>query len=115
VQPQDQHDQQHHTALQQQPQLQQQQQHHKLGELAPPPAAAAAAVPPAAAALHAHHDVLNHRTGSVEYMAPEMLSKPTAAEVFHLVIAHGMDEEELPTYDEKVDVWSVGALVFEAR
>lgn len=30
-------------------------------------------------------DVLNHRAGSIEYMAPEMLSKPTAAEVFHLV------------------------------
>jgi serine/threonine protein kinase len=30
------------------------------------------------------------------------------------VIAHGMDEEELPTYNEKVDVWSVGALTFEA-
>jgi serine/threonine protein kinase len=25
-----------------------------------------------------------------------------------------MDEEELPTYNEKVDVWSVGALTFEA-
>jgi serine/threonine protein kinase len=32
-----------------------------------------------------HKDVLNHRTGSIEYAAPEMLSKPTAAEVFHLV------------------------------
>jgi serine/threonine protein kinase len=30
------------------------------------------------------------------------------------VIAHGMDEEELPVYDEKVDIWSVGALLFEA-
>jgi serine/threonine protein kinase len=25
-----------------------------------------------------------------------------------------MDEEELPTYDEKADIWSVGALTFEA-
>jgi serine/threonine protein kinase len=32
-----------------------------------------------------HHDVLNYRVGSMEYMAPEMLAKPTAAEVFHLV------------------------------
>jgi hypothetical protein len=30
------------------------------------------------------------------------------------VIAHGMDEEELPVYDEKVDVWSLGALLYEA-
>jgi serine/threonine protein kinase len=30
-------------------------------------------------------DVLNHRVGSIEYMAPEMLNKPTSAEVFHLV------------------------------
>lgn len=28
---------------------------------------------------------MNFRTGSLEYMAPEMLDKPTAAEVFHLV------------------------------
>ncbi|GBF96085.1 hypothetical protein Rsub_08961 [Raphidocelis subcapitata] len=59
-------------------------------------------------------DVLNHRTGTLEYSAPEMLSKPTAAEVFHLVLGQGMDEEELPTYDEKVDVWAVGAVTFEA-
>jgi len=30
-------------------------------------------------------DAMNYRTGSIEYMAPEMLNKPTAAEVFHLV------------------------------
>jgi len=30
-------------------------------------------------------DVLNHRVGSIEYMPPEMLNKPTSAEVFHLV------------------------------
>jgi hypothetical protein len=30
------------------------------------------------------------------------------------VLARGMDEDELPVYDEKVDVWSVGALLFEA-
>jgi serine/threonine protein kinase len=53
-------------------------------------ASAAAAAPPAKpapadAGRPQHSDVLNHRTGSIEYMAPEMLSKPTAAEVFHLV------------------------------
>ncbi|KAI8464568.1 MAG: kinase-like domain-containing protein [Monoraphidium minutum] len=68
----------------------------------------------AAAACSLPRDVLNHRVGSLEYMAPEMLAKPTAAEVFHLVLSHGMDEEELPTYDEKVDVWATGALMFEA-
>lgn len=31
------------------------------------------------------HDGMNFRTGSIEYMAPEMLDKPTTAEVFHLV------------------------------
>lgn len=30
-------------------------------------------------------DAMNFRTGSIEYMAPEMLDKPTSAEVFHLV------------------------------
>jgi hypothetical protein len=30
-------------------------------------------------------DAMNFRIGSIEYMAPEMLNKPTAAEVFHLV------------------------------
>lgn len=30
-------------------------------------------------------DAMNFRTGSIEYMAPEMLGKPTSAEVFHLV------------------------------
>ena len=61
-------------------------------------------------------DVLNHRVAgaAVEYMAPEVLSKPTAAEVFHLVVAHGLDEAELPAYDEKADVWAAGCLAFEA-
>ena len=30
-------------------------------------------------------DACNFRIGSIEYMAPEMLSKPTSSEVFHLV------------------------------
>lgn len=33
----------------------------------------------------AQRDAMNFRTGSIEYMAPEMLDKPTSAEVFHLV------------------------------
>jgi hypothetical protein len=35
--------------------------------------------------VQAAKDAMNFRIGSIEYMAPEMLNKPTAAEVFHLV------------------------------
>lgn len=35
--------------------------------------------------VQAVKDAMNFRIGSIEYMAPEMLNKPTAAEVFHLV------------------------------
>jgi serine/threonine protein kinase len=48
-----------------------------------------AVVVPAAASCNgsspAQRDAMNFRTGSIEYMAPEMLDKPTSAEVFHLV------------------------------
>jgi serine/threonine protein kinase len=60
---------------------------------ATPPAAGgdgAAARPRRASAGQALRcELLNHRlsTMAVEYMAPEVLSKPTAAEVFHLVRA----------------------------
>ena len=59
---------------------------------------------------------LTHRAAgaALEYTAPEVLSKPTAAEVFHLVVARGLDEAELPAADEKADVWAVGCLAFEA-
>jgi hypothetical protein len=30
------------------------------------------------------------------------------------VLSQGMDERDLPVYDEKVDIWSVGAVLFEA-
>ncbi len=46
---------------------------------------------------------LNNRAGALEYMAPEVLDKPTAEEVFHRVLYNGMSEEELPQYDEKAD------------
>jgi hypothetical protein len=39
--------------------------------------------------VQAVKDAMNFRIGSIEYMAPEMLNKPTAAEVFHLVSAAG--------------------------
>lgn len=57
---------------------------------------------------------LNHRVGQLEYMAPEVLCKPSAEEIFHQVLFKGMAENELPQYDEKADVWSVGAVIFEA-
>ncbi len=50
----------------------------------------------------------------MEYMAPEVLDKPTAAEVFHMVLSQGLDEADLPCYTSKVDVWSTGALLFES-
>lgn len=59
-------------------------------------------------------DSLNYRVGSLAYQAPEMLSKPTAADVFHQVLMFGMAEEDLPSYDDKVDVWSLGVLLYEA-
>jgi serine/threonine protein kinase len=53
------------------------------------PAAAAPTGPAAADSCNgssaAQRDAMNFRTGSIEYMAPEMLDKPTSAEVFHLV------------------------------
>mmetsp|Transcript_34425 Transcript_34425/g.76487 ORF Transcript_34425/g.76487 Transcript_34425/m.76487 type:complete len:393 (+) Transcript_34425:603-1781(+) len=57
---------------------------------------------------------LNHRVGQLEYMAPEMLNKPRAEDIFHQVLFMGMAEEDLPQYDEKVDVWSIGCVVYEA-
>eukprot|EP00798_Chlamydomonas_sp_ICE-L_P014091 gene14091-20043_t len=56
---------------------------------------------------------LNNRTGQMEYSAPEMLDKPRVEEIFHEVLFKGMAEEELPQYDEKVDVWSIGVIVYE--
>lgn len=44
-------------------------------------------------------------------MAPEMLTKPTLTQLFHRVVDEGISEDELPCYDEKVDVWSLGVVV----
>ncbi|GIL89372.1 hypothetical protein Vretifemale_17149 [Volvox reticuliferus] len=65
-------------------------------------------------AVNKNQRCLNNRAGSLEYMAPEVLNKPTAEEIFHQVLYNGMSEEELPQYDEKADVWSLGVLAFEA-
>jgi serine/threonine protein kinase len=54
----------------------------------------------------------NFRVGSLEYMAPEVVSKPTPQEIFHEVVFKGMAEEELPMYDTKADIFSLGVMLF---
>ncbi|GMH39094.1 hypothetical protein BSKO_06992 [Bryopsis sp. KO-2023] len=58
-------------------------------------------------------DSMISREGTLAYMAPEMLSKPAPEEIFHDVICNGIDEADLPSYDEKVDVWSIGVTIVE--
>lgn len=57
---------------------------------------------------------LNSRVGHLNYMAPEVLMKPRAEDIFHQVLFLGMAEEDLPQYDERADVFSIGVLLFEA-
>ena len=57
---------------------------------------------------------LSSRVGEMPYMAPEVLAAPITEEIFHQVLISGMDERDLPQYDEKADIWSLGAIIFES-
>ncbi|CAD7695294.1 unnamed protein product [Ostreobium quekettii] len=57
---------------------------------------------------------LTGREGTMAYMAPEVLTKPTPDEIFHDVLSNGISDSDLPSYDEKVDIWSMGVIIVEA-
>lgn len=59
-------------------------------------------------------DPLTSREGTLAYMAPEVVTKPTEEEIFHEVIGNGISESDLPSYDEKADLWSLGVVIVEA-
>lgn len=58
-------------------------------------------------------DSLVSREGTLAYMAPEMVIKPSPDEIFNEVIGNGLSEADLPSYNEKVDIWSLGVTIFE--
>eukprot|EP00798_Chlamydomonas_sp_ICE-L_P003477 gene3478-13538_t len=57
-------------------------------------------------AAHTVHDTLTERVGTLDYMAPEVLAMPTLEE-------QAARPRTLQPYDEKVDVWAMGILVYE--
>ncbi len=48
-------------------------------------------------AAQQRHQCLNSRVGQLEYMAPEVLSKPTAADIFHTVRRHPASAPPAPS------------------
>eukprot|EP01025_Chloroclados_australasicus_P027435 TRINITY_DN2720_c0_g1_i4.p3 TRINITY_DN2720_c0_g1~~TRINITY_DN2720_c0_g1_i4.p3 ORF type:complete len:420 (-),score=39.47 TRINITY_DN2720_c0_g1_i4:5540-6799(-) len=45
--------------------------------------------------------------------APEVLSKPEAHDIFQVVMQSGVGENDLPSYDEAADIWSLGVIVYK--
>lgn len=65
------------------------------------------------AATFIGEEALISREGTLAYMAPEMVGKPSSDELFSEVIENGLSEADFPVYSEKVDIWSMGVIVFE--
>lgn len=53
------------------------------------------------------------RVGQEGFMAPEVRTKPTTEELFELAVLRGIDEDSLPAYDHKADVWALGRVLLE--
>ena len=53
------------------------------------------------------------RIGDAVYMAPEVATKPTPVQVFEMAVMRGVDEASMARYDEKADIWSLGAVVLD--